>query len=306
MRFLLVDGNHAASRSRYATAAPVLRTVAGELTGVLCGTLKTIHWAQNLCRISAENTLIFWDDGLARGRVALYPEYKANRINVDPTAEEKAALEDFRRQCAAARTGLALLGSRQIRHRGCEADDLISITATAYADAGHDCVIFSGDADFQQLASDRISILLPQEKRVWTAEDVCKKWGISKPEKLPELRSLLGVADSSDNIKGIPGIGEKKAAVLFPVRYLIFTDEPTTDPHLQKLLDQARPHREILNRNYRLMRLPRNWAESFYNDEEARGVLSQFSFPVTRDISEFIRFCERWEFTSILEGIASW
>lgn len=301
MRHLLIDGNHVASRARHAQVAS-LRTAKGEPSGIVCGVLNSIHWACHVTQIPTTQAITFWDGGRASGRMALFPDYKKRKP--PETEEERIELEDFIVQMRQASLGLSLLGSRQVRCDGTEADDLISIVCTELEAAGHDVVIFSGDKDMHQLVSSRVQVLGHNDERPVGQAEICQRWGVSDPAVIPELRAMLG--DSSDNIPGIPGIGEKRALVLFPFRSLIFTEDDVSELPIAKLIAKAREHVHVLDRNYRLMRLPRSWSESFYGELQRATVSEQVASPPQRRLADFIAFCRRWEFASILDQITAW
>lgn len=299
-RFLFVDGNHAASRARHSQIAS-LRTAKGEPSGILCGILKSIHWACKVTRISMADTLVCWDGGRAKKRLELYPEYKLRPAPTSP--EEMQATEEYFDQLNRARVGLSLLGAKQVRVDGVEADDLISIFARDCEARGDDAVIYSGDKDFDQCASDNIRIVRAHNDQEITTAEICRKWGVASPSDITELRAIVG--DSSDNISGVPGIGEKRVTLIFPFRDLIFTDDPAP-AGLEKWIALARQHRDIIERNYRLMFLPRSWSESFYNERQVASAMSQAIDQPPRRLADFMGFCRRWEFTSILEQIGAW
>ncbi len=96
---------------------------------------------------------------------------------------------------------------------GYEADDIIGTLAKKAEQEGFTVYMMTSDKDFGQLVSDKIFMYKParmgNEAEVWGVKEVCEKFGIEKPEQLIDILGLWG--DSSDNIPGVPGIGEKKA-----------------------------------------------------------------------------------------------
>lgn len=299
MRYLIVDGNHVAARVKH-TAAAALRTSRGEKTGVLMGALKSIHWSQDQVGIQPFCTFVCWDGGHAEFRKQLYPEYKANRKSEIPTPEEIQDRQEYIAQMQLASAALKLLGCRNLRCDGVEADDIISILTHWLVSSGHEVVVASGDKDMHQLASCSVSIF--DGTNHLTVDDVCSKWGISNPADLPWLRAVTG--DSSDNIKGVPGLGDKRASLIFPFRHEDVDSLKGTD--VGKFLKKARDHQDIIDRNIRLMQLPRSWDGAGYDQDTALEVNSQISTTPERDIRQFVLFCERWELTSILDQINYW
>ncbi len=96
---------------------------------------------------------------------------------------------------------------------GYEADDIIGTLAKEAEKEGYKVYMMTSDKDFGQLVSDNIFMLKPatrgNDAEVWGVREVCEKFGIDKPEQLIDILGLWG--DASDNIPGVPGIGEKKA-----------------------------------------------------------------------------------------------
>ncbi len=133
----------------------------------------------------------------------LYAEYKANRAPMpDDLAEQVPLVHDA---CEA-------MGVPNITADGFEADDVLGTLAIQARDAGFDVAIVTGDKDFFQLVSDRLRIYNPKDDGTWYDQaGVVDKFGV-RPEQVVDVLALMG--DSVDNIKGVPGIGEKGAREL--------------------------------------------------------------------------------------------
>ena len=104
-----------------------------------------------------------------------------------------------------------LRGARRAGHHaeGFEADDVIATLARCAVQEGYDVAIVTGDKDFFQLVDDRIRVFNPRDEGTWyDADGVREKWGVG-PEQVVDVLALMG--DAVDNIKGVPGIGEKGA-----------------------------------------------------------------------------------------------
>ena len=138
-------------------------------------------------------------------RHALYPEYKANRAEMP---------EDLRPQIPMIRQLVEALGIPIVELHGYEADDVMGTLARESAEHGLPSVIVSPDKDLLQLVDDarRIQVLNTKDGEVWhDREGVKARMGVW-PEQIVDFLSLVG--DASDNVKGVPGIGEKGAALL--------------------------------------------------------------------------------------------
>lgn len=202
-KWLLVDGFNLAYRCFH--ALPELTRGDGFPTGALHGWVKSLWKLADLEK--PEATLVFFDLGGAQDRLALHPEYKAQRAEMPEALQQQ--IEPLKQLTRA----LGLVG---IEQDGVESDDLLAAQAVALARAGHDVIIVSSDKDFAQLVDDRIKILLPPPSanpklgwRTLDANGVREKFGVP-PEQIADYLALVG--DTSDNIPGIAGVGPKTAA----------------------------------------------------------------------------------------------
>jgi DNA polymerase-1 len=132
-----------------------------------------------------------------------YPEYKAGR---------SATPDEFRGQIDITKEVLVALGITVLAEAGFEADDLIATLATQAEDEGYRVLVVTGDRDALQLVSDDVTVLYPikgvSELTRFTPEAVANKYGLT-PTQYPDFAALRG--DPSDNLPGIPGVGEKTA-----------------------------------------------------------------------------------------------
>ena len=136
-------------------------------------------------------------------RTALDAGYKANRAPMPPDLVEQAPR--VREACEA-------LGVPVLTHAGFEADDVIGTLAERARAAGHDVAIVTGDKDFFQLVGDGVRVFNPRDPGTWyDAGGVREKFGVA-PGRVIDVLALMG--DAIDNVKGVPGIGEKGAREL--------------------------------------------------------------------------------------------
>jgi DNA polymerase-1 len=130
----------------------------------------------------------------------LFADYKANRTPMPDDLAEQVPL--VHQACEA-------LGVPNITSDGFEADDVIGTLAVKARDAGFDVAIVTGDKDFFQLVGERLRVYNPKDDGTWyDADGVVERWGV-RPDQVVDVLALMG--DSVDNIKGVPGIGEKGA-----------------------------------------------------------------------------------------------
>jgi ribonuclease HI len=135
-------------------------------------------------------------------RREIYPEYKANR---------DAVPEDLASQIPYIRRVLAALNIPALEAPGFEADDVIATLARRYAAEGVEVTVVTGDKDLMQIVGDGIGLLDTMKDKRSGPRDVLERFGVP-PERVPDVLGLAG--DASDNIPGVPGIGEKTATEL--------------------------------------------------------------------------------------------
>lgn len=201
-RWLLIDGFNLAYRCFYAT--PALSRADGFPTNALHG------WVKSLWRLIDQekptHTVVFFDLGGSQERLALHPEYKAQRAEMP---------EDLSKQIPGVKALTRLLGLAAVEIDGVESDDLLATCAVRRAAAGDEVLIVSSDKDFAQLVGERIRVLLPPPSaqprlgwRLLDAAGVREKFGVG-PERIVDYLALIG--DTSDNIPGLNGVGPKTA-----------------------------------------------------------------------------------------------
>lgn len=201
-RWLLIDGFNLIYRCFFAT--PALTRADGFPTNALHGWVKSV-W-RLIDQEKPDRTVVFFDLGGSQDRLALHPEYKAQRAEM-PT--------ELERQIEPIKALTRAMGLGSVELNGVESDDLLASCAIARAALGDDVLIVSSDKDFAQIVGPRIRILLPppsaQPKLGWRYLDqagVKEKFGVP-PERIVDYLALIG--DTSDNIPGLSGVGPKTA-----------------------------------------------------------------------------------------------
>lgn len=194
----LIDGQSYIYRAFYAVRG--LTNSEGLPTNAIFGVVNMLH------RIRDEHAPghlgMVLDAPGKNFRHQAYPEYKANRASMPE--ELRAQIPHIKAVVGAYRIPILELA-------GYEADDIIATLATRWERAGAEVVIVSGDKDLMQVVSDRVTMLdTMQDKRIGPAE-VHAKFGV-EPGRVVEVQALMG--DPTDNIPGVPGVGEKTAIKL--------------------------------------------------------------------------------------------
>ncbi len=199
---MLLDGNSLAFRAFYALPAENFKTRGGLTTNAVYGFTAMLI---NLLRDeSPTHIAAAFDVSRQTFRSERYPEYKANRSSTP---------DEFHGQIDITKEVLAALGITVLAEPGFEADDLIATLATQAENEGYRVLVVSGDRDSLQLVSDDVTVLYPRkgvsELTRFTPDAVVEKYGLT-PKQYPDFAALRG--DPSDNLPGIPGVGEKTAS----------------------------------------------------------------------------------------------
>lgn len=174
-----------------------------------------------------------FDKGMPAERVALYKEYKAQRT---------AMPDDLRSQFGLVRRILAAHRIPIVEIEGQEADDVIATLAIQAEEAGEQTIVVTGDLDLLQIVGDRTTVLMTRRGITdlgrYDPAAVRERFGL-EPAQLPDYRGLKG--DPSDNLPGIPGVGEKTATKLLQAAgsldALVADPSLAGNPKLQKLVE---------------------------------------------------------------------
>ena len=201
-RLLLLDGHSLAYRAFYALPVENFSTTTGQPTNAVFGFTSMLI---NVLRDERPtHVAVAFDVSRQTFRTESFPEYKANRAS---SPAEFAGQVDLIREI------LAALAIPVLSIEGYEADDIIATLVKRSADRGMTVDIVTGDRDAFQLVSDRVTVLYPKkgvsDLARMTPAAVEEKYGLS-PAQYPDYAALRG--DPSDNLPGIPGVGEKTAA----------------------------------------------------------------------------------------------
>jgi DNA polymerase-1 len=277
----LVDGHSIAYRAFYALPED-LATTSGQVTNAVFGFTRML--IKLLGDHHPDGLAVAWDVGRQTFRTEWYPEYKAQR---------SAAPDTFKTQLPLMREVLDALGIRQIQLEGYEADDVIASLSEQAVSDGWDVLIVTGDRDSFQLIDDHRRVLYTRRGITDTvvADDayVQGRYGID-PEAYVERAAMCG--DTSDNLPGVNGVGDKTAAKLL-VQYGslegIFEHLDEATPKLRQNLAEAR-EQVFLNR--RMMRLVRDLDLGVQPADLVRG---EWDRSVARELFASLEFHSLWD-----------
>lgn len=201
---VLIDGHSILFRAFY--GLPDLTTSKGQHTNAILGFLNILY--KILDEEKPDYLAVAFDVHHETFRTEMFAEYKGTR---------KPMPEELREQVPVMKELLKAMNIAVIEKQGFEADDILGTLATKAEKEGYQVSLVSGDRDLLQIASEIIKVRIPKTKQTGTeiedylAKDVLEKYGVT-PKQFIDMKGLMG--DKSDNIPGVPGVGEKTAQKL--------------------------------------------------------------------------------------------
>lgn len=202
----LIDGHALAYRTFFAmssTGGDTMRTSKGEPTAAIFGFMSVLF--RLLEKEKPEYLAVAFDTGRTF-RNDIFPDYKATRAKMP---------DELRGQIERIREIIDAFDIPRLEKENAEADDVLGTIAYQAVEKGLGVKIITGDRDLLQLVNERIIVNLPgrsmADAKDYSVNDVIQKMGV-RPDQIIELKALMG--DSSDNIPGVPGVGEKTALKL--------------------------------------------------------------------------------------------
>jgi len=289
-KLALLDGHSLAYRAFYALP-PDLATPSGQVTNAVFGFTSML--IKLLDEEKPDAIAIAWDRKEPTFRKELYPEYKATRSK---------SPDIFRSQIPVIEEVLDAMEMPQVSVAGFEADDIIATLAKEGRELGYDVVVVTGDRDAFQLSADDLTILYTlrgiSDTVHATPEWLKKKYDVT-PDRYVEYAALRG--DSSDNLPGVPGVGEKTAAKLinaYDSLESLYDDLDSQTPKLRENLEAAR-EQVFLNRTMMTM-----------IDDVPTGeidpdtlVIQPFNRDVVRALFDELAFASLWKRLDDLGGV---
>jgi len=206
-KLMLVDGNSILNRGFYALSkGSMLATSTGLYTNAVFAFINILN--KHIEDFMPDYIAVAFDMKAKTIRHQMYEGYKARR---------KGMPEELAVQLPLTKEVLAAMNIPSIEHEGYEADDIIGSLALKGEKEGCDVIVLTGDRDSFQLISDKTIVVLPStragktETKIYDKQAIIEQYGLS-PEQLIDVKGLMG--DTSDDIPGVPGIGEKTAVAL--------------------------------------------------------------------------------------------
>lgn len=197
MKLLVIDGNSIVNRAFYGIRA--LSNKKGVFTNAITGFMNILLKLEN--NFKPDCVAVAFDLKAPTFRHKLYSEYKGTR---------KGMPDELAMQMPYVKEILKAMGIAIVEKEGWEADDILGTLSHAAELSGSSAIIATGDRDSFQLVTDRVWVNLAGNKEdvLYTPKEIMEKYGV-QPKQMIEIKALMG--DSSDNIPGVKGIGEKTA-----------------------------------------------------------------------------------------------
>ena len=285
-RLLLLDGNGLIYRGYFALIEQPLTTSKGELVTAVFGFTNIVLRA--IQDVQPDRVAIAFDLPARTFRHDRYAEYKATRTRMP---------DDMREQIPKVKQVVRALNIPEYEQEGFEADDAIATLVGQAEGLGFDTTILTGDLDMLQLVSEHTKLMVSLRGGIanTVAYDLAKieeRWGL-RPEQMLDYKSLKG--DPTDNIPGIPGVGEKTASKLIATWGTLdalyeHLDEVTPE----KLRVPLEEHRESVLESRELMRLVRDVDVTL---DPTRGRVGEY------DRQEVVRLFREFEFRTLIDRL---
>jgi DNA polymerase I len=234
MNFMLVDGNNLAYRGYFVLKDAGLTNPEGRAICMEMSFLKILikylkeHKPSHLC--------IVFDSGRCRYRESLYEGYKKKRRDGPRLADIKEQKDYTVKMCS------EILKVKTAIIPNTEADDIIAVLSKQITSRGDACFIVSNDHDMHQLLTGS-KVTIVKNDGILTRDDIIEKYNGIQPERLPEVWALSG--DTSDEIPGVPGIGEKTAIKIIN-KYGSLENALENEPKLKGFEDDIKIYHKLV------------------------------------------------------------
>ena len=276
-RLMLLDGHSLAYRAFYALPVENFSTATGQPTNAIYGFTSML--SNTLRDEQPTHLAVAFDVSRKTWRSDEYPEYKATRSKTP---------DEFRSQVELIGELLDAMKVPRFAVEGFEADDVIATLVTQAEALGYEVLIVTGDRDSFQLVSDDVTVLYPtkgvSELTRYTPAKVVERYGLT-PRQYPDFAALRG--DPSDNLPGIPGVGEKTAAKWI-TQFGSFAElVERVDEVKGKAGENLRAHLEAVQLNRRLTEMVRDVELPVGPEGLAREPYDRETLTAVLDVLEF-------------------
>lgn len=276
-KLMLIDGNSLVYRAFFALPTD-MATASGQVTNAVYGFTSMLIYL--LKEHEPDRIVVAFDRPEPTFRHELTPTYKAQR---------ESAPDILRQQMGLVREVLDVLAMPVLDKAGYEADDIIATLATQGRDVGEDVIIVTGDRDSYQLVEDPHVKVLYNKRGVsdyafYDEAGIKKRTGVA-PSDYVQYAALRG--DNSDNLPGVPGVGEKTAAKLINERGGIDGIYASLDEFTPKLRENLSAHEADVRNNVEMMALVRDLELPSAIDDLVMGEIDQLELSRLFEFLEF-------------------
>lgn len=278
-RFIIIDGSSLMYRAFF--ALPLLTSSEGIYTNAIMGFANML--GKILTDYEPEFVAVAFDKSRKTFRTDMYGEYKGQRAKTpDELKSQIPLLQEF----------LEALGIAFIEKDNYEADDIIGTLAKKSAAEGYEALIVTGDKDALQLIAPQVKVMLTKrgimDMQIFDEAAFKEKYAGLEPQKLIDIKALMG--DSSDNIPGVPGVGEKTALKLLAQ----FGDLENLLANIENV--SGKKLKEKLELNQDLARLSYKLA-TIYCDVDVDFVPDEYR--LSPDVLKLQSFCDKYELKTV-------
>ena len=294
-RLLIIDGNSIANRAFYGIMNNKMLSANGMYTNAIYGFLAILF--KELEDLKPEYIAIAFDLKAPTHRHKMYSEYKGTRHGMP---------EELAMQMPMLKQVISDMNIKIIEKEGYEADDILGTLSVEGEKEGLKVTLLSGDRDTFQLATDNVTIRIPRtssgktEENDYDREQIIKEYGVL-PKQLIEVKGLMG--DTSDNIPGVPKVGEKTAISLMET----YGSIENIYSHLEEISKNAIEMAELLKQGLKdkgyklLLDSPTNQQFFIFTDSDVERLKNKVGFSLWERLDPdhtVVRFASDWHTSS--------
>ena len=284
MKVLVVDGTYLLYRAFFTKSWDL--SDAGEKTGGCFSVLRALHSALDIVN-DITGVVYVWDGRRSERRKALYPEYKSNRTE----RKEDFDYVDFQHQQDLLNEVLPMLGVHTLRFEDREGDDVIYWTTRLAGDA----VVLSDDKDMLLMLAPTVDVYRPMKEQYCTLDNFKETTGYAARWYL-YLKAIIG--DTSDNIKGVNGAGEKTALQFVQMLEDLGVERAKQEAakHKSKRVRSIAEQWDVVQRNIQLL----DFTCEPVDQDQLSHVFRLLTEPIGVNKQEFQTFCRKHAFASMM------
>jgi len=302
MRYIIIDGNYELNRATYKSYGLNLINPNGDPVG---GTFLFMKMLMSYLELG-DQIICVWDKGYSKQRLAIYPEYKANRkVKINESLMDPEELEKRRNIKNTLNYGfeyvpkiLKMIGINSVKVDNHEADDICLHLASRLVRDGNEVIVVSDDSDYMQMLTVGARVYKGMKHEMWDREKFKKEYGYECEYFLYE-KMLAG--DKKDNIFGIKGIGPVNAR-----RIISGMKSPCIEELLRSASIIGKSTWEKIRRDKILISMNKNLLDISLIHVDMATILKMVNEPIEVNMKEVIAEFRKQQFNSIAAKYISW